>query len=153
MTDAILDIAATELRLHDTPYKLICGDFNAHHPVWDSIQPEDHRGTELLEWSCTSDLTILNSGIPTRHSRSTGNGGSPDVTMVGKAWSDHCSWAIDPEEIGGSDHLPIIITLNVKVFHQPIIGASPRWRSNGIKWAEFRKEVDTPSCPTLFIAS
>ena len=24
---------------------LICGDFNAHHPTWDGIQPEDDRGT------------------------------------------------------------------------------------------------------------
>ncbi len=39
---------------------LICGDFNAHHPVWDGIQPEDDRRLLTFEWACSNHLDILN---------------------------------------------------------------------------------------------
>ena len=121
---------------------LICGDFNAHHPVWDAIQPEDSRGSDTLEWACSNNLHILNDTSPTRHNRATGNGSSPDITVAGSTWANKCAWAVDNEEIGGSDHLPIIITVHSKIKHQPITSATPRWRSNGIDWVKFREAVE-----------
>ena len=126
-----------------SPSSLICGDFNAHHPVWDSIQPEDDRGLLTLEWAYTNELTILNDpNSPTRHSKVTGNGSSPDLTIAGANWSDKCTWAVDEEEIGGSDHLPVITTVQASISHRASFNASPRWRSNGIDWAAFRNQVD-----------
>ena len=125
-----------------SPSSLICGDFNAHHPVWDNIQPEDERGTDLLEWASSNNLSILNNCTVTRHSRITGNGSSPDVTLAGKTWNDKCAWAVDDDEIGGSDHLPIVITVHTSIKHQPVLGNSPRWRSNGVNWNEYRAEVE-----------
>ena len=105
---------------------LICGDFNAHHPVWDAIQPEDDRGLLTLEWACANDLTILNDpDTPTRHSKVTGNGSSPDLTIAGSNWSEKCAWAVDEEDLGGSDHLPVIITVHASVSHQSTPNAAP----------------------------
>ena len=49
---------------------------------------------------------------------------------------------MDSEELGGSDHLPIITTVHATVSHQPITGSAPRWRSNGIDWSKYRNEVE-----------
>jgi len=49
---------------------------------------------------------------------------------------------VDSEELGGSDHLPIITTVHTNVSHQPITGSAPRWRSNGIDWSKYRDEVE-----------
>ena len=122
---------------------LICGDFNAHHPSWGGIQPEDARSVATLEWACANDLSILNDpDSPTRHNRATGNGSSPDLTVVGGNWSEKSVWTVDEEEIGGSDHLPIIITVHASINHQPVTSAKQRWRTNGINWVNFRNQVE-----------
>ena len=89
-----------------------------------------------------NNLSILNDSSVTRHSRSTENSRSPDLTLCGSVWNDQCTWLVDDEEIGGSDHLPIIITVQATAKHQPITGKKPRWRSNGIVWQDFRESVE-----------
>ena len=121
---------------------IICGDFNAHHPTWDNIQPEDKRGNQLFEWASANNLTVLNNSEVTRHNKATSNGSSPDVTLTGKTWRDKTTWAVDDTEIGGSDHLPIVITINTSTKHQPVLGSTPRWRSNGVNWAGYRQAVE-----------
>ena len=39
---------------------LILGDFNCHHPLWDSKVTSDLRGEEVFDWVISSDLLILN---------------------------------------------------------------------------------------------
>jgi len=121
---------------------IIFGDFNAHHPIWDEVQPEDERGTDVVEWANVNSLSILNNGSVTRHSRVTGGSSSPDLTICGTTWEEKCQWAVDEEEIGGSDHLPIVITVMTSASHQPILGRAPRWRNNGVNWKKFSEEVD-----------
>ena len=121
---------------------IICGDFNAHHPIWDQIQPEDSRGTDMVDWSNLKNLSLLNDGSVSRHNPGTGNGSTPDITLCGSFWSDKSSWAVDGNEIGGSDHLPIIISIHTSTKHQPIMGQAARWRSNGVDWSKFRDEVE-----------
>ena len=121
---------------------LICGDFNAHNLIWDTIQPEDDRGADVQEWSNLKNLSILNDGSVTRHNPQTSNGSTPDLTICGSVWNDWCTWSVDEEEIGGSDHLPVIITVHTSTKHQPIMGMKPRWRNNGVIWKDFREAVE-----------
>ena len=120
---------------------LICGDFNAHHSLWDSVQPTDERGEELVDWAIDQSLTIMNDNSPTRVSRITCNESSPDVTLCGAKWADKFEWTVG-ESIGSSDHLPIYITINSSVKHQSVFGKRPRWRNNGVNWADFTQEVE-----------
>ena len=46
------------------------------------------------------------------------------------------------EPIGRSDHLPIVITVNMSVKHQSIYGTKPRWRSNNVDWTKFSEEIE-----------
>ena len=38
----------------------ILGDFNCHHPLWDSRGTSDPRGEEVFDWVISSDLLPLN---------------------------------------------------------------------------------------------
>ena len=118
----------------------IAGDFNAHSPLWDPVQPEDNRGEELTSWLIDNDLNILNDGAPTRTSRVTGADSSPDITLCGSFWSSRYKWSVG-EDIGGSDHYPITTTLHtqVRIHPAPITGA--RWKRNA-DWTKFGEECE-----------
>ena len=120
---------------------LICGDLNAHHSLWDEIQPEDDRGNQVLDWVLDKELTILNDGSPTRVNRATGNESTPDLTLCGSKWADKITWHT-LEGIGSSDHSPICITISAEVQHQSVFGSQARWRSNGVDWGKFIDEVE-----------
>ena len=126
-----------------SPSSIICGDINAHSPVWDESQPEDARGEDVVEWACHKSLDILNDGSATRINKATEAGSSPDVTLCGSVWKSKCVWSVDDEDLGGSDHSAIIIVVNSATKHQSIFEKTPRWRSNGVNWSDFRNEIES----------
>jgi len=120
---------------------IICGDFNGHTSLWDPNQPADRRGDQILDWMIDNNLESLNDGSATRTNRITSNPSSPDISLIGSKWSGKCSWTVE-EDIGGSDHLPIMITLNIGTQHQSIRGKNPRWKTNGVDWEKFAEAVN-----------
>ena len=120
---------------------LIAGDFNAHSMLWDEFQPPDERGDKLIDWMAVNDLTLLNSGEHTRINIGTTGVSAPDVTFCGTLWKGKTNWHVS-EAIGSSDHLPIMITINSKTQHQPVLGAKARWKRNGVDWAKFTDAVE-----------
>ncbi len=127
---------------------LIVGDFNAHSSLWDEVQPEDDRGSAVLDWSLEKDLHILNDGSPTRSNTSrpgsceapTMGLSTPDVSLCGRKWRNLATWST-ADDIGGSDHLPITITINHRTVLQPITPL-PRWRYRGVDWEAYSREVE-----------
>ena len=120
---------------------IITGDLNGHAPLWYLIQPTDKGGEDIVEWALDKELTILNDCSTTRVSRITGNESTPDVTLVGRKWDGKCTWEVC-EQIGSSDHLPIKITVNSKITHQPILGKAARWKRNGVNWNDYSAAVE-----------
>ena len=120
---------------------LICGDFNGHTELWDLLARPDDRGGEIEDWSIANDLTILNDGSPTRKDRHSGKESSPDITLCGPDFSTKCEWSV-MEAVGNSDHSPILITIQVKVTHQTILGAASRWRTKDVDWNAFKERVE-----------
>ena len=56
----------------------ILGDFNCHHPLWDSRSNSDPRGEEVFDWVISSDLLPLNNpNTPTLLHRF-----SPDISFA-----------------------------------------------------------------------
>ena len=108
-----------------SPNTIICGDFNAHAPLWDNIQPTDERGNEVIDFSAASSLNIINDGSPTRTSPETGQGSSPDIALAGSFWSNKASWSVIDNSIG-SDHCPILIELKCNVSHTPAFQGAPK---------------------------
>ena len=61
----------------------ILGDFNCHHPLWDSRGTSDPRGEEVFDWVISPDLLPLNEpDTPTLLHRSSGSRSSPDISFA-----------------------------------------------------------------------
>ena len=69
------------------PSSLILDDIIGHYQMWNSFQPQDQPGNEILDWILDNDLHILNDGSATRTSRITGNDSTPDISLWGSNWS------------------------------------------------------------------
>jgi len=95
----------------------------------------------IEDWAITNDLKILNDGSATRFDRSNENESSPDLTLCSPDLSAKCEWGIS-DAIGNSDHLPIVTTMQVKLPHQTIHGASSRWKTNGVDWQTFTDQTE-----------
>ena len=82
----------------------ILGDFNRHHPLYDSKSTFDPCGEEAFDWVISSNLFPLNdSDIPTLLHRSSGNRSSPDISFALFSLALSCSWEVLPNL--GSHHL------------------------------------------------
>ena len=63
------------------PSSLLLDDLNGHSQMWDSLQPQDQRRDEILDWILDNDLLLLNDGSATRTSRITGNDSTPGISL------------------------------------------------------------------------
>ena len=66
---------------------LVSDHLNGDFQMWDSLQPQDQRGDEILDWILDNDLHILNDGSATRTSRITRNDSTPDISLCRSKWS------------------------------------------------------------------
>ena len=98
--------------LPKSPDTFILGDFNAHHPSWDSFISPDPLQNELFRLITSSGLEILNDpASPTLFHHSTGSRSSPDISLAPASLAPHCEWLTLPGL--GSDHLPIETILSL----------------------------------------
>ena len=95
----------------------ILGDFNCHHPLWNSRVTSDPRGKEVFDWVISFDLLPLNDpDIPTLVHRSSGSRFSPDISFAPSSFALSCTWEVLQDL--GSDHLPILLSVPLSpVFH------------------------------------
>ena len=88
----------------------ILGDFNCHHPLWDSGVTSDLSGKEVFDWVISSDLLSLNDpGTPTLLHCSSGSRSSPDISFAPFSLALSCSWEVLQDL--GSDHLPNLLSI------------------------------------------
>ena len=93
----------------------ILGDFNCHHPLWDSKGTSDPRREEVFDWVISSDLLPLNDpDTPTLLHRSSGSRSSPDISFASSTLAFSCSWEVLQDL--GSDHLPILLSVPLQSF-------------------------------------
>ena len=96
----------------------ILGDFNCHHPLWDSRGTSDPRGEEVFDWVISSDLLPLNDpDTPTLLHRSSGSRSSPDISFGPSTLAFSCSWEMLQDL--GSDHLPILLSIPLSPVFRP----------------------------------
>ena len=96
----------------------ILGDFNCHHPLWDSRGTSDPRGEEVFDWVISSDILPLNDpDTPTLLHRSYGSCSSPDISFAPSTLALSCSWEVLQDL--GSDHLPILLSVPLSPVFRP----------------------------------
>ena len=112
---------------------IMCGDFNAHSMLWS--HKNDDRGRVLESIIQDHDLVLLNDTIKTRVDHS-GEWSLLDLSLV------HPSLCFDfgsqvLTDLHGSDHCPIIISLNGDLFENEKI---PKWNFKKANWNSFRTQ-------------
>ena len=95
----------------------ILGDFNCHHPLWDSRGTSNPRGEEVFDWVIFSNLIPLNDpDTPTLLHCSSGSRSSPDIFFAPSTLAFSCSWEVLQDL--SSDLLPIRLSVSLSpVFH------------------------------------
>ena len=115
----------------------ILGDFNAHHSAWYSSST-DTRGTLLENVVSGSNFGILNWDSPTRLPGNA-NPSSPDVSLASASLITSTNWQTKTNL--GSDHLPILISLQMDYTINPI----PHRISFNLKkanWDRYSREIE-----------
>ena len=96
----------------------ILGDFNCHHPLWDSRVTSEPRGEEVFDWVISYDLLPLNDpDTPTLLHRSSGNHSSPDISFAPSSLALSCSWEVLQDL--GYNHLPILLSIPLSPVFRP----------------------------------
>ena len=80
----------------------ILGNFNCHHPLWDSRDTSDPRGEEVFDWVISFDLLLLND---------------PDISFAPSTLALSCSSEVLQDL--GSDHLPILLSVPLSPVFRP----------------------------------
>ena len=121
-----------------TPDTLILGDFNAHHPSWYS-RSTDTRGKRMDDSINGSNYGKLNWDSPTRVPPNA-EPSSPDGSLASTSLITSCSW--QTLSTLSSDHLPILIRLQMKTTSTPGLRRT-YVNLKKANWDRYRQEVET----------
>ncbi|XP_066945256.1 uncharacterized protein [Macrobrachium rosenbergii] len=130
------ELQLTQLFAHatDTP-TIICGDFNAHHPLLSSPtitnQAGEHVAYSLEEFE---GVALLNTGQST-HIR----GGRLDLTFATTTIRHLTRWQVHPTLV--SDHFATMTELEMQQL-PPIPPPPPRWNQDLANWVIFRLALE-----------
>ena len=136
--NALDDQRDTELHLDHWPTdenSLIFGDLNCHGS-WDPHVDSDGRGDEVESWAADHLWCYLNDGTRTRTAPS-GSVSAPDVTLGHGRWTGRASWWVGPT--GGTDHLPIIVDLQLQEPIQRQTRGPARFSFRKAQWGRFQE--------------
>ena len=122
------------LKLEDS---IIVGDFNAHHSLWHSKLQADTRGNIIANEIDDSNQVVLNEKLDTRITKTCES--SPDISLASPSIAMNIDW--HTEQALGSDHLPIILTLNCE--HTPSYSTRQTFINfRKADWQSFKEDLD-----------
>ena len=115
---------------------LILGDFNAHHPILNSVSNTTEEGQHIsFVLDSYPEIALLNKGQAT-HVR----GGRLDLAFINTYLREHANWQID-QSICQSDHFAVNIDLNLPQL-PPIPPPPPRWNQDLADWSVFSDHIE-----------
>ena len=115
---------------------IIAGDTNAHSPVW-GYADTNASGDYIEDIVNSTNLILLQNkdSPPTFFHRPSGALTRPDSTLVSADLHDKCSWKVSDDL--GSDHLPIIISIDLERERGRPRGR-PAWNYSKADWDMFK---------------
>ncbi|KAI9556127.1 hypothetical protein GHT06_018700 [Daphnia sinensis] len=118
------------------PY-VIGGHFNGHHTLWETNTNINKAGRSIYEAliNDTNACLITTPNLTTRIDPASGKPSTIDLTITSPTISASASIKTGPYM--GSDHLPLIITLNESVLHHANRPAT--WKVDDDKWTQWNK--------------
>ena len=127
----------------------IFSDANCHGS-WDSRLNSNTMSDDWDEWLLLNNFSTLNTPESYTRVNSKGHKSSPDITVVPNHWLGRMKWSPLIKRPGGSDHLPILVTLKKSI---PLNNHNKRrsnkkrhqrtkWAFKKADWVKFRNIVD-----------
>ena len=123
------------------PKSIFLGDFNVRHELWDNELHNNcyNKGETFVEFVNQTDYVILNDGSGTRIDVNNGTFTAIDLTLVSAALWSNSEWLVGDNSMG-SDHYPIVTSLNVR--HKHVSQVPPqRWKLSSADWDLFRRKA------------
>ena len=121
------------------------GDFNCHHPFWDSRGTSDPRGEEVFDWVISFNILLLNNpDTPIPLHRFSGSRSSPDISFAPSSPALPCSWEMLQDL--GSVHLPILLAVPLSPAYRPN-ERPPSFNFQKVRWNGFAFYFDS-HCPS-----
>jgi len=106
--NTIVDITDLNALLAQLPSPvLLCGDFNAHSPLW-GCSSLDIKGKICEDFMNNNNLLLLNNKTSTYLHSATGSRTSIDLSLCDPSLMLDLSWTVH-DDLCGSDHFPIIL--------------------------------------------
>jgi len=116
--------------------KIVTGDLNAHHQIWDTNHPNNTTGNNLVSsLFLTPDLTLITpQNLATYYHPRTGTPSTLDLCFVSLALAPLSEVYMESDI--GSDHDPVITRINI-IPTLAKIKCRRRWKFDGGKWTDF----------------
>ena len=115
---------------------IIVGDINAHNPLWHSKLQCDARGNNIPAEIDNSNHVVLNEKAHTRITEQCKS--SPDISLASSSVAMNLDWRT--ELALGSDHLPIILSVNCDTRLQETSKRTFNFRKSN--WEGFREDTE-----------
>ena len=120
-----------------SPPMIICGDFNARHPMWDNLCVQQDARSRVIESALlNTSLVVLNSGDATHFHTQTAASSAIDLTLCSAVVSTELRWRT-LDELYGSDHFPVVIEVADVDPHV----AEVRFMEHRANWTTFNRET------------
>ena len=114
---------------------LLLGDFNAHNPLWGSINI-DGRGEIIEELVDNNAISLLNDGSSTYSNIHTDYKSAIDLSVCSSELLVDFEWAVN-EFLYGSDHFPIHLKSVVNTPKE----TTPKWKEEEADWVKYNQEI------------
>ena len=126
---------------------VIGGDFNCHSKLWDKGTNKSNSNKVFCDNVIDSNLILLNNGNVTRIPDALNQSPSAlDLTFVSPELAIDQTWEII-EDTMGSDHLPIVTTLQQKINIYLEEDTIPKYKYDKADWNTFRNVLDNTTNP------
>jgi ribonuclease HI/exonuclease III len=114
---------------------IVCGDYNAKHPVWGINNKSCPVGRHIVDHlNDINSFTILNTGNPTHQS-----GSSIDMTLCSNDFATQCRWMVETSLF--SDHFAGKIVIDDAI-PNVLIPCRLSWRMRKPDWVKVNEHID-----------
>ena len=121
-------------------HRVILGDFNGHHPLWDPNRAADATGSHLVEALLLDpSLTILTpETLPTYYDVRHNSFSTLDLTLISSPLASLSTLWTAPDI--GSDHFPVVTRIGVAPCTVRY-AVRPRWKFDTGSWPAFQRAL------------
>nr|KAG5699229.1 hypothetical protein BaRGS_012750 [Batillaria attramentaria] len=121
---------------------LIVGDFNGHSPSW-GYDNSDYRGEEIEDWLIDNQMILINQpdDKPSYYSRAWKKTSTPDLAMATEDLQKQTTRVVS-DQLGGSDHLPIILHIADKKASTDHHRKHASWNFKRADWLKYQHHAE-----------